>query len=136
MTLSYIDTLRNNMLDEITTLIDAGTGAGLLRIYAGTVPADADTALSGQTLLAELTLSDPSAGAAVSAVLTLNAITSDSSANATGTATFFRIVDSTGTTVFQGTVGTSGADLNLSSVSITAGDAVKVSSWTITEGNA
>jgi hypothetical protein len=33
-------------------------------------------------------------------------------------------------------VGTSGADLNLSSVSITAGDPVTITSFTTTDGNA
>ena len=136
MALSYIDTMRNAMLDEITAEIDAGAGAGTLRIYSGSVPADADTALSGNTLLAQLTMSDPSAASASGGVWTASSITADSSADATGTASFFRILDSDANVVLQGTVGTSGADLNLDSVSITSGDQVSVTSMTITEGNA
>lgn len=132
MALGLNVTLRNNMLDEITTR--AGTSA-LLRIYDGTRPATGGTAT---TLLAELTCNATAfAAAASSGVLTLNAITDDSSANATGTATWFRIVQSGGSThVFDGNVGTSGSDLNLNTVSITSGDTVSVSSFTITEGNA
>ena len=88
MTIGFLQALRNNMLDEITALIDAGAGAGLLRIYNGTRPA---TGGSATTLLAELTLSDPCAAAASGGILTFSAITQDSSANASGTATWARV---------------------------------------------
>lgn len=135
--LKYVGTLSNNMLDEITALIDAGVGAGTLRIYSGTAPADADTALSGNTLLAQLTMSDPSAGAAASDVWTANSITDDTAADATGTATFFRVLDSNANVVLQGTVGldTGTFDLELNDTAITINDNVAVSSFTITEGN-
>jgi hypothetical protein len=131
MALAYLAALRSNMLDEVTALVDAGT-AGLLRIYDGTQPATGGTAT---TLLAELTFTDPSFPAASAGVLTASAITDDSSANATGTATWFRVVDSAAVFVFDGTVGTSGTDLILDSVSITAGQTVSVTSFVITEGN-
>ena len=133
MTIGFLAALRNNMLDEIKTLIDAGAGAGLLRIYNGTRPATGGTAT---TLLAELTFSDPSAPAAAAGVLTFSAITQDSSANATGTATWARVVDSAATFVMDMSVGTSGADINLNSVSITVTQAVSVTSATITAPNA
>ncbi len=131
MTLGINVTTRNAMLDTITTR--AGASA-LLRIYDGTQPATGGTAT---TLLAELTCNATFAPAASSGVLTLNAITQDSSANATGTATWFRIVQSGGSThVLDGTVGTSGADLNLNSTSIVATGTVSISSFTITAPNA
>lgn len=133
MTLSYITALRNAKLDAITAAIG---NAGLLRIYDGTPPASANAALSGNTLLAELTCGTPFAPSAASGVLTPNSVTGDSSANATGTASFFRVVTSGGTVQLQGTVGTSGADLNLNTVSIVSGATVNVTSWTITAGNA
>lgn len=133
MAVAFATTLRNARLDAIKTAIDAGAGPGLLRIYNGTRPA---TGGAATTLLAELTLSDPSAGAASGGVLTLSAITADSSANATGTATWARIVDSAGNFVMDLSVGTSGADLNLNSVEIQAGAQVSVTSATITEANA
>jgi hypothetical protein len=123
-------TLRDAMLDAITTR--AGNGA-LLRIYDGSRPA---TGGSATTLLAELTCGSPFAGAAVNGVLTANAITQDASANATGTATWFRIVQSDGSTfVLDGNVGTSGSDLNLTTTSIVATQPVSVTSFVITEGN-
>lgn len=131
MALGYAATLRNNQLDQITTR--AGASAKL-RIYNSTRPATGGTAT---TLLAELTCNATFAPGASGGVLTLNAITSDSSADATGTATWFRIVQSDGTThVLDGDVGTSGSDLNFNSVSITSGGSVAVTSFTITAGNA
>lgn len=129
MALAYATTLRNAMLDEITT---AAGNAALLRIYDGTRPA---TGGSATTLLAELTCGTPFAAGASSGVLTLGSITQDASANASGTATWFRIVTSGGTFVLDGNVGTSGSDLNLTTTSITSGQPVSVTSFTITEGN-
>jgi hypothetical protein len=107
---------------------------GYLRIYAAAQPADADTALSGQTLLAELRFNATSAPAASAGVLTFNAFTADSAANDTGTAAFFRALQSDGTSVvFDGSIGTSGANLNLNSVAIQSGAAVSVSSFTYTQ---
>jgi hypothetical protein len=132
MTLSYAVTMKNSRLDQITSAIST---SGLLRIYDGSVPTNADTALGAQVLLAELALSSAFAPGASSGVLTASAITSDTSANATGTATFFRLVTSGGTSKVQGTVGTSGQDLNLNTVSIAAAATVAVSSMVITSGN-
>jgi len=133
MAIAYSTALRNARLNQVTASVDAGSGAGLLRIYDGTRPATGGTAT---TLLAELTFSDPSFGAASGGVLTASAITQDAAANATGTATWFRVVDSAGTFVMDGNVGTSGSDLNLNSTSISTGVAVSVTSFVLTEGNA
>lgn len=131
MALGYASGLRNAQLDAITTF--AGN-SGKLRIYSGSRPATGGTAT---TLLAELTCNATFAPAASGAVLTLNSITQDASADATGTATWFRLVKSDGTThVMDGDVGTSGSDLNLNSTSITSGATVSVTSFTITCGNA
>lgn len=124
---------RQAMCDACVDAIDGGTGAGTLKIYTATRPANANTAVSGQTLLATLTFSDPAFGAAnTSGVATANSITQDSSADATGTAAWARIETSTPGTVMDISVGTSGAELNLDSVSIVAGGTVSVSSMTVT----
>jgi len=125
-------TVRNTMLDAINTAMNAGAGAALIRIYSGTQPANADTALSGNTLLATLTCSDPAAAAASGGVLTFSAITQDSSADATGTATFARIVDSNGNTVFDCDVNTSAATLIINTTSIVTGGPVSITSFTLT----
>ena len=130
MALAYSTAIRNAMLDAITT--GAG-GSALLRIYDGTRPATGGTAT---TLLAELTCNATFAAGASSGVLTLNSITQDSSANASGTATWFRIVKSDGTTfVMDGNVGTSGSDLNLTTTTIVSTQPVSVTSFVITEAN-
>lgn len=129
MAVQFSTTVRNAMLDAITA--QAGASA-LVRIYSGTKPTNANTALSGNTLLASLTCGATFAAAASNGTLTLNAITQDSSADATGTAVFFRVLKSDGTTVvWQGDVGTSGSDLNLNTTSIASGGPVSVSSWTL-----
>ena len=129
MALAYSSTVRNGMLDQITSAIGA---SGLLRIYDGTRPASGGTAT---TLLAQLALSATSAPAASGGVLTFNAITQDSSADATGTATWFRVTTSGGTFVIDGSISTSGSDLNLTTTAIVATQPVSVTSFVITEGN-
>ena len=127
---SITNAQRSRAADAVTVRANNGR----LRIYGGTATANAEAALSGNTLLADLTLSAIAFGAAVNGVATANAITADSSADATDTATFFRVVESDLTTVvFQGTAGTSGAELNLSSVSVIAGGPVSVTALTYTQ---
>lgn len=133
MALGIVVATRNAMLNQITAAIDAGVGAALIRIYDGTRPA---TGGAATVLLAELICTDPAAPGAASGVLTFSAITQDASANATGTATWFRIVDSAFAIVFDGSVGVTGADLNLTTTSIVATQPVSISSATITAGNA
>lgn len=130
MTLKLNATLRNTMLDAITTR--AG-GSAKLKIFSGTQPA---TGGAETTKLAELTCHATFAAGASGGVLTLNAITADSSADATGTASWFRIESSGGSHVLDGTVGTSGADMNLSTTSIVAGAQVSITAASITIGNA
>lgn len=133
-TLSYSTAIRDSRLDAIINAIDGGAGPGLWRIYDGSRPATCGTAT---TLLAEITLSDPCATKS-GQVLTFDntpALT-DSSANATGTASWFRLVDSTGTCCVDGSVATSASDLNLTTTSIVATQPVTVSSATITAGQA
>lgn len=109
--------------------------SGYFRIYSGTRPATPDTALSGNTLLAELTFGATAFAAASGGTKTANAIGSDTSADATGTATFFRAFKTDGTTaVVDGTVGTSGTDAIINSTSIVAATTVSCSSMVITAG--
>ena len=126
--------LSNVSANAAADAICALANTGYLQIYDGTQPATADTAVSTQVLLAELRFNATAFGAASAGVATANAITSDSAADATGTATWFRALKSDGTTVlFDGSVGTSGANLNLNTTSIVINAAVSVSSFTFTE---
>ena len=119
--------------DSVVDLLDAGAAAAHLRIYDGSQPATADTALGAQVLLADLTMSDPAFGAASNGVATASAITADPSANATGTAAWGTLVDSNLLRVCDFTVGTASADLILNTVSIVAGAEVSVSAFTYTQ---
>lgn len=124
------------MADAIATATDAGTQA-VIRGYSGTKPTDTDTALSGNTVLFELVMSATAFGAATDAnpggLITANTITADSSADNTGTLTFFRILTqaSGGTATLQDTAGTSGAGMNMNTTAITAGSTVSLSSATV-----
>jgi hypothetical protein len=133
MALTYTTAVKNAKLDQITSQV--GT-SGRLKIYdaTGGTPANAGTALGSQVLLADLPLSATFAPASSGGVLTANAIT-NANAAATGTAAFFRLTTSGGTAIAQGSVGTSGSDLNLNTTSIVSGGPVAVSSLTITSGN-
>ncbi len=121
-------------LDAIVALLSTGGVAGTIQIFSGSIPATADTADSG-TKLSTLTFSTTAFPASVSdgtagAKVTANAITSDT--NATGsnsvTAGYYRAKDHSGNVVVQGTVGTSSADMIISSVSIAPGSVVACSS--------
>ena len=120
---------RNAMAD----LIGDNLNNGFVRVYDGTQPADADTAITTQNLLATATFGADAFGAAAGGIITANAISPDTSIDLTGTATWFRVVRSNGTTVeFDGTVGTSGADMNVNSVAFSAGASFSISSLTYT----
>lgn len=122
--------------DAVVDLLDAGAGAGTIKIYTGTQPTDPDTAVGAQTLLGTLTFSDPAFGNAADANpggrATASAITSDSSADATGTAAWFRTADSNGVAVMDGSVGTSSADMILNTTAIVSGAEIAISSYTVT----
>ena len=122
---------RNAMLDAITARMDLGAGPATLKIYSGSQPPNGDAAESG-TLLATLTFSNPAAGGAASGVLTFDAITEDSAADASNTATWARIEDSNGNNVFDGDVNSSGAMINLNTTAVVAGGPVRINSFTIT----
>lgn len=129
MAIQYSTTHRNNNMTDIVTDVGA---TGFLLIYTGAAPANCGTAASG-TLLVSMPLS-ATAGTVSGGVLTMNAITTTATV-AAGTAGYWRLcTSSAGTTVVaQGTVGTSGADLNFAGgVVWTNGENITVSSFTIT----
>jgi hypothetical protein len=116
------------MVDAVVDRLDGGS-AGTIKVYSGSRPASPDDAATG-TLLATFTLSNPAFGSASAKSAALNTVTSVTAA-ATGTAGYFRAANSAGTAMFDGTVGTSGAELNLNTVSITSGGTVSITSGTV-----
>ena len=119
---------RNAALDA--ALDSLGTGAKL-RIYDGTQPTDADTALGAQVMLAECALSSTPFNAAASGSKSAASI-SNGTAAATGTASWFSLLTSGNVRKFDGSCGTSSADLVLNSVAISSGATVSVSSLAFT----
>jgi hypothetical protein len=129
--LKYSNGTRNAQQNGLITY--AGSGA-LINIYAGSQPANANTAISGQTLLVTLTVSG-SFGTDSNGTITLSSV-ADGVAVATGTASFFRITQSNGSTVvMDGSVAISDADLVLNNTSIATGQVVSISAGTIIRAN-
>ena len=111
----------------------AGTGA-IIHIYEGTQPTNANTAISGQTLLVSLIITG-SFGTDSNGTITLGSV-ANGVAVATGTAQFFRITQADNSTVvMDGSVGTSGCDMNLNNTSIAATQVVSITSGTIIRAN-
>lgn len=133
---SYVSSLRNARMDAVTTAVGL---AGSLNFYSSSgtsVPASSSAPIGSCTLLATCPQSSAFAAAASSGLLTANAFTTDSAADATGTCTFARMHTSTGQSVIQFSAGSSvGNEIVLNSASISSGAAVSITSLTILEGN-
>jgi len=136
MTLSYSAAVKNAELDAVETTVST---APKLRIYSGSVPANADASIGAATLLAEGSLPSDWLGAASGGVKSKAGtwtVTGQSGAS-TGTAgTFFRIWDTAGTTCgLQGTFGASGTDMTVDNNSIAVAQVLTVNTFAITGGN-
>ena len=129
--------------DAIADLMDAGSGSpnlAYIELRTGSQPAGGPDAAATGTLLGTLTCSNPAFGNAADATpgatATANAITSDSSADADGTAGWYRAYDSGGTAIMDGAVSLTSAspqsEMTMDDTAVTTGQTVAVSSWTIT----
>ncbi len=119
----------NAQADAVTARCDGGT----IEIRDGVKPATADTAVTTQVLLATCTFADPAFNAAAAGVATAHVITQDAAADASGTASWFRVLALGGATVMDGTVGVGASfDLQVVSTTVTLGAAFPVDSLTIT----
>jgi hypothetical protein len=132
MTVTTPVTIKQARLDAIST----GWGATpKLRIYNGTPPTDVNTALSGNTLIAEVT---PAPAAAVAGPPTtkdmLGGGKTVAAAAAGNPVTFYRVYNSAGTTAYeQGTVGTTGTDLIIDNTNVASGQTVNFNTFVKTE---
>ena len=132
MAYQYSTTLRDNQLAQILATI--GTSGATLVIYGGTTapsePANCAATATGSVLatidLPASPMGTPSAGS-VSMSGTWSA-----TASATGLAGYFRILDSSSNVHVQGNVT---SDLVLNNTSITSGQTVSVSQFTVNAGN-
>jgi len=135
MGIQFSTAVRNARADAIESVIGA---SAILKIFTGAKPADCAAADSG-TVLATMNLPADWMSSAASGVKSLLGSWQDSSADASGTAGYFRIYASNGTTCgLQGTVTATGGggDIQLSTVTIVAGQSITITNETITEGNA
>lgn len=128
---------RNAACDAMVDRIDGGTGAGTLAIRTGTQPANVSDASSG-TLLGTCTFSGTAFGNASTGVATAAAITSDTSADNSGAAGYFRIYAGAAADTAAEAQGTCGLDsgtfdLEFDNATIVAGGTIAISSatWTV-----
>ena len=133
MALQLSDTVRNAILDAIETAVGA---TAVLKIYDLTAGAPANTAaaITG-TILATLTLPSDWMAAASSGSKAKAGTWQDTSADNTGTADFWRLFASDGTTCHaQGTVTATGGggDMTVDNTSITAAQSVTITGFTLT----
>jgi hypothetical protein len=138
MTIQFKDTVRNGRLDAIETV---GGASCALRVYTGAQPADVTQANAG-TMLAEMNLAADWLAAASGGAKAIAGTWQDASADAGAGATpgHFRIYNSQatkdGTTcIIQGSAGIGSGDMNFNGT-ITAGQVVTVTAFTLTDGNA
>lgn len=135
MTIQLSIDVRNARLDTVESTIGA---TAILKIWTGAQPADCATANSG-TCLVTMTLPSDWMAAASAGAKAKAGTWQDTSADGTGTAGHFRIYEPTGTTCkLQGSVTATGGggDLTLDNVSIAAAQAVTITGFTLTDGNA
>lgn len=129
MALQFSTTLRNAMLEAIESSL--GTAAKV-RAISGSQPANCATAQSG-TQIAEWTLASDWSAAASGGTKSLSSTPLSTTASASATAGYFRLVDNAGTTChMQGSLGTSGTDLIIDNAAVTSGQTVQITSWTWT----
>ena len=130
-TYSITPTVAQGMLNGTGYAEALGTSP-TVKIYSGSVPANAAATNTG-TLLATLACAaTPLSGfsdTGTAGRATFGAI-ANATAVATGTAAFWRRQTSGGTVIDQGSCGTSGADMNLNTTAITVGSTVSITSAT------
>lgn len=132
MALKASTALRNNML--ATGSLKSQLDGGFIKIYAGTLPSDADSSIGAAVLLCTITKNgDGTTGLSMASVAALGAISKANEVwqgvNAlSGTATFWRFVKtgdtgaaSTTEVRLQGNAATSGSELVMTSVSLAGG---------------
>jgi hypothetical protein len=117
MAITLSTTARNAACNGVVDLLDGGS---------------ISLQTSGSAVVATLTLPSPAFGAAATGVAAMNTVAANT-ASGTGTVTKAVFKNSGGTDIFTATVGTSGADINLSSVTFNTGDSVEITSYSHTQ---
>jgi hypothetical protein len=134
MALTITDARALSMCNDLVDAFDNSGSAPTLVIYTGSAPGPGNAA-SG-TLLVSLDLDTTAAFGAASmsgsnAVATLSGLPVSATIAATGDAGYFRMNDDAGAAILEGTVGTSGADLILDTISLVQDATFQITSLTI-----
>lgn len=122
MALTHVTSIRNTLADAVVDAIDVGAGSnGTIQIATAAFA----------SILVTIDFAATAFGAAASGTASALSTPLEANASATGTAAVFRVRDADDNEVFQGTVGvtSSGEDMELSSVGITSGDAIRINSF-------
>ena len=137
MILRFTPALRGDIADLIISYLDAGGGPAIIEFYTGAIPTALGDALTDQVKLGTLTCSDPAATQATG-VLTFGTITQDGAADASGTAAWAYIKDSTGAIVNAVDVTDTAGDgfIKVNTTTVVAGGPIAITSLTITVGGA
>lgn len=124
---------RDAKVNAAVDRVDVGTtnATGKCRIYSGTKPAPNDAPTG--TLLAEVDLANPAFGGSSAGVATLLGVPLEVNGAASGVAGWFRIVNRDVASVFDGTVGTSGADMIVNTTTVTSGVPFRITGGTYTQ---
>lgn len=122
---THPDGVRNNMVNGVVDQLDSGTTNATGQLVFRT---------SGDVEVATLNFSNPAFGDSASGVATAAAIADDTNATG-GTTDRATWEDRDNNTIVNVTVGTSGAEINLSSTTISVGDTVRITALTYTGPN-
>ncbi len=129
---SNLKIAQNTAQTQANTLVGAFTNSSVIKVYDGSQPATPETAITSQNLLCTITLPSSSAFSSSNGVMTAAAI-ANATITATGTAAWFRWLKSDLSTVIaDGNISTSGADMNLNSLSLVSGAVLATSAFTFT----
>lgn len=121
---------RNAACNAIVDALDSG-GAGTIQIRTGSQPTNVADAAGG-TLLGTLTFSATAFGNAATGVATAASITSDTSADNSGTAGHARILDGSAAIHSDADCAQGSGSFNFDNNVIVAGGIIAVSSMTVT----
>lgn len=125
-------TARNAACNGIVDAIDAGAGAGKLKVYTNAQVGSVGGSEAGNTLLGTLTMSDPAFGSAATGVATASAITSDTSADASGTAGHVNVTDSDDNVIADMDAAQGSGTANFDNTTVVAGGTIACSAFTVT----
>lgn len=135
MSIQFSAAVRNGRLDAVETVVGV---SAILKIYTGSMPANVAAARTG-TVLATVNLPSDWMAAASAGAKAKSGTWEDTSADAAGTAGYFTLFASDGTTAhIQGTVTATGGggDMTVDNVVFAAAQDFLITAFTLTDGNA